>query len=276
MHSYAQTNIQLFNQLRHDGYSNTEINCILNAYKLAMCLFTGCFRPSGKTFIAHLVGTASILSFIHLPAEVVAAGLIHAAYASCDFGNGEKGISDAKREQIRRAVGEQVEEYVVRYKALKWNEHTIPAIRDRLDTLKPIDRDVLLIRLANELEEHLDLGLLYCGDGKYQKYINHSGDIIVDIAEKLGFPTLSVELARVFRETASNKIPLELRNSSAQNSSFLLAPKSYQKRLSVVLHHRFIKEYSHLLHTIVRKLGHLRSAISMRTKLHAGSKLDRR
>lgn len=273
MHSYAQTNIQLFNQLRCDGYSNTEIGCIFNAYKLAMCLFTGCFRPSGKTFIAHLVGTASILSFLHLPAEVVATGLIHAAYASCDFGNGEKGISDAKREQIRRAVGEQVEEYVARYKALKWNEHTIPDIRDRLDTLKPIDRNVLLIRLANELEEHLDLGLLYCGDGKHRQYVNHSGHLMVEMAEKLGFPTLAIELARVFKETASGEIPIELRNQTNQNSSFLIVPKSYQ-RLYAVLHHWLISGPRYLLYAVVRKLSHLLSTIGVKTKFHAGSKLD--
>ena len=274
MHSYAQTNIQLFNQLRCDGYSNTEIGSIFNAYKLAMCLFTGCFRPSGKTFIAHLVGTASILSFIHLPAEVVAAGLIHAAYASCDFGNGEKGISDAKREQIRCAVGEQVEEYVARYKALKWNEHTIPDIRDRLDTLKPIDRNVLLIRLANELEEHLDLGLLYCGDGKHQQYINHSGHLMVEMAEELGFPTLAIELARVFKETASGEIPIELRNQTNQNSSFLIVPKSYQ-RLYAVLHHWLISGPRYLLYAIVSKLSDLLFTIGVKTKFHAGSKLDR-
>lgn len=251
---YAQTNIQLFNQLRRDDYSNTEISCILNAYKLAMCLFTGCFRPSGKTFIAHLVGTASILSSLHLPAKVVAAGLIHAAYASRDFGNGEKGISDAKREQIRRAVGKEVEEYVARYKALKWNEKTLPAIRDRLDALAPIDRDVVLIRLANELEEHLDLGLLYCGDGKHQQYTNHGGHLMVEMAEKLGFPTLAIELARVFKETASAEIPMELRNQSDRESSFLLVPKSYQRRLSVVLRHWLINGPRHLRSAIVSRL----------------------
>lgn len=77
MHQYAQTNLQLFNQLRLNGYSNTELACIFNAYKLVVSLYTACFRPSGKTFIAHLVGTATILSFLRAPASVVAAGLLH-------------------------------------------------------------------------------------------------------------------------------------------------------------------------------------------------------
>lgn len=253
MHSYAQTNLQLFNQLRHDGYSNTERICILNGYKLAMCLFTGCFRPSGKTFIAHLVGTASILSSLHVPASVVAAGLIHAAYANGNFGYGGKGISNAKREQLRCGVGKEIEEYVARYTALQWNEQTIPAIVDRFDTLTAIDRDVLLIRLANELEEYLDLGLLYCGDIKHQQYTNHNSHLMVKMAEKLGFPTLAVELERMLQETASAEIPLELRNQSTQNSSFFIAPNSYQRRLSVTLHHWLSSGLRHLRSSTVRK-----------------------
>ena len=114
MHSYAQTNIQLFNQLKRDSYSDAELACIRNAYELAMRLFTGLYRASGKTFIAHIVGTASILSSLHAPAEVVTAGVLHAAYKHGDFGNWAKGVSDAKREQVRRAFGDKVEEYVAR------------------------------------------------------------------------------------------------------------------------------------------------------------------
>ncbi len=88
MHSYAQTNIQLFNQLRQDGYSDADLILVRNAYELAMVLFTGRFQPSGKSFIAHVVGTASILAWLRLPAPVVAAGLLHNVYENGDFGDG--------------------------------------------------------------------------------------------------------------------------------------------------------------------------------------------
>src|SRR5688572_20530292 len=77
VHSYAQTNIQLFNQLRGDGYSKADLGLVRDAYELAMLLFSGRFQPSGKSFIAHVVGTASILAWHRLPAPVVAAGLLH-------------------------------------------------------------------------------------------------------------------------------------------------------------------------------------------------------
>ncbi len=71
MRSYDQTNIQLFNQLRHAGYSQMELKLVRDAYELAMDLFTGRFQPSGKSFMAHVVGTASILG---LPALTRAGG----------------------------------------------------------------------------------------------------------------------------------------------------------------------------------------------------------
>src|SRR5205809_5329802 len=97
MHAYAQTNIQLLNQLRAGGYATAELARIRDVYEFAMLLFTGRYQPCGKPFIDHLVGTASILAFLHRPVEVVAAGLIHAAYVYGDFGSFRSGISDAKR-----------------------------------------------------------------------------------------------------------------------------------------------------------------------------------
>ncbi|MBE9034930.1 DUF6817 domain-containing protein [aff. Roholtiella sp. LEGE 12411] len=269
MNSYAQTNIQLFNQLKREGYSNIEIRSVFNAYQLTICLFTGCFRASGKTFIAHLIGTASILCSLHVPAKVVTAGLLHAAYTNGDFGDGSKGISNTKRQQLRRTLDEEVEEYVNRYTALQWNEQTITNICDRFDALDSIDRNILLIRLANELEEYLDLGILYCGDVKYQRYINHYNYQLVEMAEKLGFPTLAVELARVFKETALSEISVELHNPSGHDASFVFVPNSYRKRLSIVFYHWFNRKSRYLSSVIIRPLGYLTSAINV--KFHIGS-----
>ncbi len=152
---YAQTNLQLLNQLRMEGYSDTDIKTIFNSYKVAACLFADQFRPSGKMFIAHLVGTASILANFHCPSKIVAAGLLHSAYLYGKFGSiKNKGISEIKRKWLIQAVGSDVEEYVRRYSTLKWNNnHTLSVICKSLDSLEKIERELLLMRLANELEE---------------------------------------------------------------------------------------------------------------------------
>jgi (p)ppGpp synthase/HD superfamily hydrolase len=231
MHFYAQTNIQLLNQLRQSGYSNHELLSIANAYGLLMRLFTGRFRPSGKTFVAHLVGTASILAHLHVPSEVITAGLLHAAYSHGDFGGtGKRGISVAKREQVKQVVGQNVEEYIARYTTLRWKTDTVPTIYNQLQKLDPLDRQVVLIRLANELEERLDLGLLYCGDFKHQQYGTRDGHLMIEMAQQLGFPTLATQLEQAFQQTASEKLPAELCNPTGLGYSTLIIANSCQNR----------------------------------------------
>lgn len=104
-HSYAQTNLQLFNQLQTTGYAEADLLCMAKSYELASRLFTGAFRGSGKPFLAHLVGTASIVATLQQPIAVIAAGLLHAAYELGEFGDGSRGMVDWKRSQIQHAVG---------------------------------------------------------------------------------------------------------------------------------------------------------------------------
>lgn len=236
MHPYAQTNIQLFNQLRHDGYSTEDLECLFKAYALAMHLFTGRFRGSGKTFIAHLVGTASILASLRASITVVTAGMLHAAYAHGDFGAGGRRMSSAKRNELRRVIGQQAEEYIAQYTAQSWNEQTIFSTYDRLDALSPFEQSVLLIHLANELEDHLDLGMLYCSKQR-QGDLTSSGALQVKMAERLGFATLAADLAQAFQDGASADVPPQLRRPN--HFSFTLVPRSYQRRLPAAFRHRF-------------------------------------
>jgi len=230
MHSHAQTNIQLFNQLHRERYGAGDLAAVASAYELTATLMTGQFRASGKTFIAHLVGTASILASLHAASPMVVAALLHAVYSAGDFGDDRLGISDTKRERIRLAIGEQAEGYVCRYHELAWSDQTIRRLSGNLDAIPAIERDVVVMRLANELEDHLDLGMLYCGE---QKRTWSSGSercrLMVDIARRLGFPKLADELQQAIEETAVAVIPSELLRPSARNASFVLAPESCQR-----------------------------------------------
>ena len=241
---YAQTNVQLFDQLQRNGYTHLELSCVLNAYKLAMRLFTGIYRPSGETFITHQVGTASILSSLHVPAEVVAAGLTHAAYTHGDFGGCIKGISAAKREHVRRAVGKEVEAYIARYTALTWKPQSILTIRDSVSELDLVDRHVVVMRLADVLEKYQDREILYHGDLKrIGQYLDRYGPIMVEIASQLSCATLAAELEKAFRQAVSttSTIPAELRCATGQRHSFLIAPQSYRERLRIVLYREVVQ-----------------------------------
>ena len=81
MERFAQTHLQLYRQLQDAAYKEEDLLLIDRSYRYAMRIFSGQFRPNNKPFLMHLVGVASILASIRQPSYVVAAGLLHSAYA---------------------------------------------------------------------------------------------------------------------------------------------------------------------------------------------------
>lgn len=236
MHNYAQTNLQLYRQLAEQGYPTSEVAGIARAYDLGLRLFPGTYRGSGKPFLAHLVGTASILGTLQARMPVIASGLLHAVYTHGEFGNGWRGISNPKRAEVREAVGEEIEDLVARYTALRWEARTIPAIRARLGALSPVEREVVLVRLANELEDHLDLGILYLADAERRlRFMQTDLPAAVEMAELLGFPSLAKSLIATFEEVSRAEVDSSLR--MAETESFRLPFASHRLRLRVALSH---------------------------------------
>jgi len=228
--SIAQTNLQLWQQLQSAGYSNDDLKTVNKAYKFAIALFSGRFRASGKTFIAHLTGTASILAHLNASSSIVAAGLLHAAYDFGDFGGwNRRGVTTSKQIGLRQEVGIEVESYVAAYSALIWNYRTIPKIFHLLPQWELKQRSVLLIRLANELEEYLDLGLLYCGK-KIEIYGSHQTDMVSEMASNLGFPALASALTSAQEAMTNGCVLPELVNPTGVNNSSLIVPYSCQKK----------------------------------------------
>lgn len=236
MYRFAQTNIQLFNQMYDLGYDEQDIAVVKKSYELATTLFTGRFRGSGKTFIAHLVGTASILASVRSAPPIVPAGLLHAAYDAGDFGDGKQGLSSTKRDYVRAAVGPEVEDYIARYAELKWNQQLAQSVYENLDTLSHRERDVILIRLANELEDHLDLGILFCGIKKRTQasYLNSGENILCDIAQKLGLPELAGVLKTEFEKVEMASQQKRFETTGSRDFSFLAPPLSYKRLMDVL------------------------------------------
>ena len=236
MHVFAQTNIQLYRQLTELGYPEADIATVARAYDVGLRLLSGLYRGSGKPFLAHLVGTASILASLRARTPMVAAGLLHAVYTHGEFGNGWRGMFPVKRQEIQRAVGEDIEGLVAQYTELRWHANTIGGIRSRMDNMTPPERDVLLIRLANELEDHLDLGVLYHGDAERRRqYMLTHLMSCMEMAERLGAPELAAALTATFGDVEKAKVPSSLRRPEA--SSFLVPPASHRARLRIVVSH---------------------------------------
>ena len=232
MPQYAQTNIQLLNQLRQQGYAPDDRALVARAYRFSLPLFSGRFRASGKTFFAHMTGTASILASLRLDGAVVTAGLLHAAYTHGDFGDGRHGIRDEKRAAVRDAVGDRAEDYIARYTTLDWNVQSMPLIPAMLERLDRISREVITMRVANELDEYLDLGAWHAG-GDGRRVLEHTARLkpaLVEIAEGLGRPELAREITRVLDETLAADLSAFPAADDACDESFVV-PAASQRRL---------------------------------------------
>lgn len=212
MHPLAQTNIQLFNQLMASGYLSEEMVLMHRCYETAMHLFRGMFRPSGKPFVAHLIGTASILAAQKASATVVAAGLLHAAYG---FGRLRSGLRRAQSAKwLREVTHPDVESLVARYARLEWNERRLAAIHRSVESSPGPEREVVLIRLANELDDLLDLGARYCADAEKRcLFLQSSWGELVRIAQALEAPALARALELAARDTLAASVPEFLRGS---------------------------------------------------------------
>jgi (p)ppGpp synthase/HD superfamily hydrolase len=255
VHNCAQTNVQLFDQLRSDGYSKPEREYVRDVYAFVMRLFAGLYLPSGKPFIDHLVGTAGVLASLRVPVEVVAAGLIHAAYLHGDFGSVRTGISDSKREQVRRVVGDQAEEYIVRYDRLILTPEAVSSLY--VDRLEPVDRYVLLMRLANELEHSLDLGGFYFVNSEteqrgHRRYTENWLRRLAPLANGLGFPSLAEDIENVLKEIAAVEIPVEPLVRCRHEVAFLVTPRSYRERFTVLCRRKFSEGRRSLLRALRR------------------------
>jgi (p)ppGpp synthase/HD superfamily hydrolase len=220
----AQTNLQLYQQLRRAGRDVAEIEHVRRAYELVMRLFAGQYRGTGRPFVTHLVGTASILVTLGARDAVVRTGLLHAAYTHGAFPGWRRALTERKRQEVRAIAGVETENLVLRYAHLRWTAEVVPSLLDRLKAMSELDRDVVTVRVANELEDLLDRG-------KVSSAQRASATGAAALAAALGIPALAAALARALGE--NDAAPREL--SRDQGGSFTLAPATHRERVELRL-----------------------------------------
>jgi (p)ppGpp synthase/HD superfamily hydrolase len=229
----AQTNLQLFQQMRANGYSEAELAMVSDAYQLAIKLFASQFRACGRPFVTHLIGTSAVLVWLKAPVHVVVAGLLHSVYQSGDFANSLEGMTAAKRGLVRAVVGKQAEELVTAYTIGSRSLAGIEQSYARFAMMSADEREVLLMQLANELDDYRDLAANYAANSSERiGVIQRSGEQQAEMAERLGHP----ELARALRETYTRSIeaviPAPLR-SQFENARAVI-PQSCRLRYGIL------------------------------------------
>jgi hypothetical protein len=200
------------------------------AYDLAAQLLTGQYRPSGKTFVAHVCGTASIAQLSGGTVDETVAALLHAAYDHGEFRDGRAVVTDRKRVEVRAVVGADAEALIAGYSAWKWAERLRALRGSGADALEDWERPLAFLRLANELEERVDLGSAH--SSKQTAYAYPLEDVI-ECARLLDRGALAELAQAVSMANAGQEVPASLVRHG--HGSELLLPRSATRRVGARL-----------------------------------------
>jgi hypothetical protein len=221
----AHTNTALFRQLAAAAWTPADLDLARRAYDLARELVPGLFNGDGRPFVSHLVSLASLLQHYRRPPTTVIAGLLHSIYAHGDFGL--LCSFDDARARVR-AVSVPVEILVHAFHLVSWNARGLQAHWADQGGTDPVRREVLVMRLVNELDHLVDGAALHRHDaGRYLTARTERMPILVGLAAALGLPELGRDLEAALRATTALAEPIDLRERSA--TPFVLLPASARR-----------------------------------------------
>ncbi|MCD9622331.1 DUF6817 domain-containing protein [Rhabdothermincola salaria] len=195
MADIAQTWPQMVCQLGEADFDPSQLAVIRAAFDRASLLFAGAERPEGKPFLDHLIGTASGTLIAGAPADTVAAALVHAAYDQGDFGDSRRGADHRHRRDLRHTVGARAEAIVHRYHTLGWSPEIARRCRTELAVLTWLDRQAIVVRVANEVDDSLHGALRISGKLSHPTHDRGTHDELMSLAEALTTPAF-VAVAR--------------------------------------------------------------------------------
>jgi len=206
-------------------YSSADHDLVIRAYKVAERAHAGQVRASGEPYINHCLAVASILAELHVPPEVVAAGLLHDTVEDTeitledlqrDFGDEIARLVDGvtKLTQLPRVsrgeqhtkeeIQEELERDLAKRKGMPDPETEADQIlRSRRydavsETLRKTflamgeDVRVVLIKLADRL--HNMRTLSHLPENKRRRIAQQTMDIFAPLANRLGIWQIKWEL----------------------------------------------------------------------------------
>lgn len=208
----AQTNLQLYSQLRAEGWPLEDLGLVRRAYDLSRELYSGFYQADGKPFVSHTVGVASIVAQLGLPPLFVAAALLHNIYGNSDFGDGLSSVATrARRRRVARAVGVDVERLLVRFRDVRVRMIALRAFERNFDKLDEEDRHLVAIELADHYEKYVDEGVSYFGDSSWVNGRTVAdGEQLLALARRLGHPALVDAIADIIASAKAGALAPEV------------------------------------------------------------------
>ncbi len=176
----------------HEYLPAQEIDSIKSAYEYAHLAHDGQTRKSGEPFILHPIMVSQRLADLRLPADLIAAGLLHDTVEDCGIE-----VADLQEEfgdSVALLVDGVTKLKAIELKALgrrgAKRRHAEDREQERIESLRKMfitageDRRVLLIKLADRM--HNIETLRYLNDEQQQRIAQETMDIYAPLADRLG------------------------------------------------------------------------------------------
>jgi glycosyltransferase involved in cell wall biosynthesis len=194
----AQTRSDLLDLAQRQGYSGGDLRSLSDACARAQLVMNAGYRPCGRPFLNHLIGTASVLVRYGFRIDIVVAGLLHAAYTHCPPVQSGAAAAVAQIEMLLGGRDSAVERLVHDYTL---RESQLAAITvDRVGDLTTHDAELLMLVAANELDMHLSGEIRYTG--RTDAIGASTLEVIDAVTDRIGARGLAVGLRRCIAEAA--------------------------------------------------------------------------
>ncbi len=240
-------------------YTPFDRDTVQRAYDVAFRVHDGQTRASGEPYINHCVAVATILAEMNMPANVVAAGLLHDTVEDTNLTL--KDIQNQFDEDIAKLVdgvtkldnlprvsrsdhgkGESADDETDSHEQLSMKKQKI-ATETLRKTFLAMNDDVrvVLIKLADRLHNMRTLGFVSKPD-KQRRIAQETLDIFAPLANRLGIWQLKWELEDLaFRYVNPEKYKYIAERISARRSVREEQITQITERLQQVLNHAGIK-----------------------------------
>ena len=161
-HELVHTRSALLDLTFARGWQLEERKDLAHLCEVAAILMNGGYRGCGRPFVAHLIGTAGVLMRYGFHEDIVAAGLMHAAYTHCpELPPGQKSSIETVCDVLGGA-GSPLERRVRAYTRLGENLDAIASARRAAD-LSIEEAELVVLVAANEVDMALSGEYRYTG-----------------------------------------------------------------------------------------------------------------
>jgi hypothetical protein len=171
--------------------------------------------------VDHFVGTASVVAATGGRPAVVRAALLHNAYR-------QAGVNAKLRDEVRQVIGAEAEGLVFAHQTFPWDAAAVRGLLGRVDEVRGQERDLVVIRIANEVDDLADLGRLHSGQVRLDL------GPVVELAEGLGESHLAAALTSAVA-AEDQAVEVEPGLVSPGDRPVLVPSRSHRPRLRLAL-----------------------------------------